>query len=162
MSRTQRNYWWKRDRDGTKVYLQKVQAISQALDRQIRQELKMRTFIDNGIHEPFKTGTYDTPFRGRGDYDPYVSLWMSVLQLAVADMDSIYDNLRRHSRKWIFSMERQMGSFRWVCDHVGLEWTVLQSACVSKANRSEIIRSQRKSSKDVQQLRAKRIERKRT
>lgn len=115
----------------------------------------MRTFTDQGVHQPFLKASYDTVFRSRGDYDPYVSLWMAILELAVSDMDSSYEIQRQQSRSWIFSVDKNVGAFRWICDHVGLEWMVLQGACLSRASRSEITKSQQKG-KESQKLRGRR------
>ncbi len=116
----------------------------------------MKEKLDDAKHEPFIDAGFATPWRKRGDYDPYVSLWMSVLQLAISDSDSTYESLRRPAREWIFSADKTPGSFRWICDHVGLDWMILQSACISKTKRQALVKSQEKSQKDVQKLKARR------
>ena len=105
-------------------------------------------------HQPFTAASYDTVFRSRGDYDPYVSLWMAVLNLAVSDMDSSYELQRQQAKSWIFSVNKDVGSFRWICDNVGLEWMVLQGACLKRSSRSDITKSQQKG--DTQKLRGRR------
>lgn len=116
----------------------------------------MKKNLDDARHKPFKDFTFATPWRNRDDYDPYVSLWMSVLQLAISDSDSTYESLRRPARDWIFSADKTPGSFRWICDHVGLDWIILQSACMSRPKRQALVKSQKKSQKDVQKLKARR------
>lgn len=116
----------------------------------------MKEKLDDAKHEPFKDFTFATPWRKRGDYDPYVSLWMSVLQIAISDSDSTYyESLRKPAREWIFSADKTPGSFRWICDHVGLDWIILQSACMSRPKRQALVKSQEKSQRDVQKLKAR-------
>lgn len=111
---------------------------------------------NEGTHDPYIADKFATPFRKRDDYDPYVNIWMGVIQLAISDIDSTYESLRKPAREWIFSNNKTPGSFIWICDHTGLDWSVLQQACVSRKNREALVKSQEKSQKDVQKLKAKR------
>lgn len=112
--------------------------------------------LDEETHFPFVDVKHPTPFRKRDDYDPYVNLWMNVMNLAISDMDSVYESLRKPAKNWIFSQSKLPGSFKWICDHTGLDWFVLQTACMSRSRRQSIVKSQQKHQKDVQKLKGKR------
>ena len=64
-------------------------------------------------------------------------LWAAVLWQAIKDAD--YSEGRGAAYNWIFSNRSDVGSMRWICDMLDLDYDKLQTLSMSRAGRSKIL-----------------------
>ena len=64
-------------------------------------------------------------------------LWAAVLWQAIKDAD--YAEGRGSAFNWIFSKRTDVGSMRWICDMLDLDFDKLQTMSMSRAGRSKIL-----------------------
>ena len=64
-------------------------------------------------------------------------LWAAVLWQAIKDAD--YAEGRGAAYNWIFSKRSDVGSMRWICDMLDLDFDKLQTMSMSRAGRSKIL-----------------------
>jgi hypothetical protein len=69
---------------------------------------------------------------------PYRALWASVLYSAIADLNRrSYD---RGAKKYVYSGETGVGSMRWVCDMLDLDYDRLQVLSMTREGRRQILK----------------------
>lgn len=75
----------------------------------------------------------------RNDDEPYRALWASVLFLAIRDC-----NRKGHARAathWIYAPHDEIGSLRWICDMLDLDYHKLQGICMTREGRAQILKN---------------------
>ena len=70
--------------------------------------------------------------------DGYRALWSTFLYQAVSDIDSW--NERSPAIDWVFSAREDVGSMRWICDMLDLDYHKLQGLCMTREGRSKILK----------------------
>jgi hypothetical protein len=65
-------------------------------------------------------------------------LWAAVVYQAIKDME--YETGRRRALNWIYSGEDSVGSMRWVCDMLDLDYHKLLRLSMTRAGRRQILR----------------------
>ena len=79
------------------------------------------------------------------DTAPYRALWTSVLYQAVRDADNeIIRGRKGPGFYWIFSDRKDVGSMRWICDMVDLDYHKLQLLCTTRSGRAKILKRGKK------------------
>ena len=78
--------------------------------------------------------------RARIEGEQYRKLWVSVLLMAVRDMNT---GRAREARYWLFSNRRDIGSARWICDVLDIDLHSLQFCCMTREGRKKILGSSR-------------------
>lgn len=64
------------------------------------------------------------------------ALWAAVLYQAIKDVDGVG---RRPAINWIYSKRTGVGSKRWICDMLDLDYYKLQNLCMSRAGRKRVL-----------------------
>jgi hypothetical protein len=70
---------------------------------------------------------------------PCTALWASVLVQAIGDMDSRVRSDAKAARDWVFDDSIGIGSFRWICEMLDLDYDRLQFACLSRHSRRTLL-----------------------
>ena len=65
------------------------------------------------------------------------ALWSAVIYLAIKDMDTY--NERRPAINWVFSDDTGVGSMRWICDMLDLDYERLLHLATSRTGRKRIL-----------------------
>ncbi len=73
------------------------------------------------------------------DDEPYRALWSSVLYLAIRDCNR--KGNARAALHWIYAPHDEVGSLRWICDMLDLDYQKLQNICMTREGRSKILKS---------------------
>jgi hypothetical protein len=68
-------------------------------------------------------------------------LWASVLYLAVRDCNN--RSMSRAAMHYVFSPLNTIGSMRWICDMLDLDFKRLQQLCSTREGRARILRSEK-------------------
>ena len=72
------------------------------------------------------------------DDQPYRALWAAVVYQAIADLNRI--GYARRAKEWIYSDQQGVGSMRWVCDMIDLDYDRLQFLSMSREGRRQILK----------------------
>lgn len=64
-------------------------------------------------------------------------LWAAVMWQAIKDVDHCEG--RGAAFHWVYSKRTGVGSMRWICDMLDLDYYKLQSLCMTRAGRSKIL-----------------------
>ena len=72
------------------------------------------------------------------DDDGCRGLWAAVLYQAISDMDSWAE--RRPAIDWVFSERKDVGSMRWICDMLDLDYHKLQRLSMTRSGRSLLLK----------------------
>ena len=78
----------------------------------------------------------------------YRALWATVIYQAINDIDSHTE--RRVAIDWVFSDRSDVGSMRWICDMLDLDYHKLVRLSMTREGRSKILK------KDVMTMRMRR------
>ena len=70
----------------------------------------------------------------------YRALWSTVLYQAIHDIDS-HTN-RRPAIAWIFGPREDLGSMRWICDMLDLDYDKLISLSMTLEGRAKILKKE--------------------
>lgn len=65
-------------------------------------------------------------------------MWAAVVYQAVKDME--YETGRRPAINWMYSDRTGVGSMRWICDMLDLDYYKLTQLCMTRAGRAKILR----------------------
>jgi hypothetical protein len=65
-------------------------------------------------------------------------MWAAVVYQAVKDME--YETGRRPAINWMYSDRTGVGSMRWICDMLDLDYYKLTQLCMTRAGRARILR----------------------
>lgn len=65
-------------------------------------------------------------------------LWAAIVYQAVKDME--YETGRRTAINWMYSDRTGVGSMRWICDMLDLDYYKLTQLCMTRAGRAKILR----------------------
>jgi len=72
------------------------------------------------------------------DDQPIRALWAAIVYQAVADMNRT--GYARKAKEWIYSEHQGVGSMRWVCDMIDLDFDRLQFLSMSREGRRQILK----------------------
>lgn len=72
------------------------------------------------------------------DDSGYRRLWSAVVYQAIKDME--YETGRRTVLDWIYSGEDSVGSMRWICDMLDLDYQKLLHLAMTREGRRKILR----------------------
>lgn len=68
----------------------------------------------------------------------YRRLWSAVIHQAVHDLDGVANATL--ARDWIYGKRQDVGSMFWVCDMLDLDYNKLQTLCMTREGRRQILR----------------------
>ncbi len=77
-------------------------------------------------------------FTKNEDDEPYRRIWASVLYLAIRDCNR--GGHRRAAMHWIYSHHSGVGSLRWICDMLDLDYVAVQNICMTREGRTKILK----------------------
>jgi len=80
------------------------------------------------------------------DDEPYRRIWASVLYLAIRDCNR--GGYQRVAMNWIYSSNTHVGSLRWICDMLDLDFNAVQQMCMTREGRSKILESNARMNRD--------------
>lgn len=72
------------------------------------------------------------------EYEGCRALWAAVLYQAINDIDSWSE--RRPAIDWVFSDREDLGSMRWICDMLDLDYHKLQRLSMTRDGRSKLLK----------------------
>ena len=72
------------------------------------------------------------------DDQPIRALWAAIVYQAVADMNRT--GYARKAKDWIYSEHQGVGSMRWVCDMIDLDYDRLQMLSMTREGRRQILK----------------------
>jgi hypothetical protein len=70
----------------------------------------------------------------------YIALWATVIYQAINDIDSHTE--RRPAIDWVFSDRTDVGSMRWICDMLDLDYGKLLNLSMTREGRSKILKKE--------------------
>jgi len=70
----------------------------------------------------------------------YRALWATVIYQAINDIDSHTE--RRPAIDWVFSDRTDVGSMRWICDMLDLDYGKLLNLSMTREGRSKILKKE--------------------
>jgi len=74
------------------------------------------------------------------DDEGYRALWATVIYQAIHDIES-HTN-RRVAIDWVFSERTDVGSMRWICDMLDLDYGKLQNLSMTREGRARILKKE--------------------
>ena len=72
------------------------------------------------------------------DDQPIRALWAAMVYQAIADMNRV--GYARKASEWIYSDQQGVGSMRWVCDMIDLDYDRLQMLSMTREGRRQILK----------------------
>lgn len=72
------------------------------------------------------------------DDQPIRALWAAIVYQAIADMNRA--GYARKASEWIYSDQQDIGSMRWVCDMIDLDYDRLQMLSMTREGRRQILK----------------------
>lgn len=72
------------------------------------------------------------------DDQPIRALWAAIVYQAIADMNRA--GYARRASEWIYSDQQGVGSMRWVCDMIDLDYDRLQMLSMTREGRRQILK----------------------
>lgn len=75
----------------------------------------------------------------KGEHVEYQLLWAGVLLQAVRDFESRHSSERDKALNYVYSHDKHIGSFTWICDELGLESDQIRQMCVTRHGRKQLI-----------------------
>ena len=72
------------------------------------------------------------------DDQPIRALWAAIVYQAIADMN--HAGYARKASEWIYSDQQHIGSMRWVCDMIDLDYDRLQMLSMTREGRRQILK----------------------
>lgn len=72
-------------------------------------------------------------------------LWATVVHQAIKDIDQ---SPRGAAADWLYSKRRGVGSMRWICDMLDLDYYKLLNLCMTRAGRAVILKKDRRRNPD--------------
>ena len=75
----------------------------------------------------------------RGEHVEYQLLWASVILQAVRDLEGRDSRDRNRALNYVYSHDKHISSFTWICDELGLESDQIRQLCVTRAGRKQLI-----------------------
>lgn len=72
------------------------------------------------------------------DDQPIRALWAAVVYQAIADMNRT--GYARLAKAWIYSDRQDVGSLRWICDMIDLDYDRLQTLSMTREGRRKILK----------------------
>lgn len=80
------------------------------------------------------------------DESPYRALWASVLYLAIRDCNR--RGFAKSAIHWIYAPHDEVGSLRWICDMLDLDYDELQKICMTREGRAKILKRNARLNRD--------------
>lgn len=72
------------------------------------------------------------------DDQPIRALWAAIVYQAIADLNRV--GYARRAKEWIYSAQQGVGSMRWVCDMIDLDYDRLQMLSMTREGRRQILK----------------------
>jgi beta-galactosidase GanA len=73
------------------------------------------------------------------DDQPIRALWAAVVYQSIADLNRAgYARLANH---WIYSEREDVGSLRWICDSIDLDYHKLQMLAMTREGRRKVLKT---------------------
>lgn len=72
-------------------------------------------------------------------------IWAAVVHQAIKDIDQ---SPRGAAADWMYSKRTSVGSMRWICDMLDLDYNKLLTLCMTRAGRAVILKKDRRRNPD--------------